>query len=480
MGFYVTDEREGRKIGMAKETIKQKNDITEGSLLPQIITFTIPLIATAILQLLFNTADTIVVGRWGGATPDECENALAAVGSCGALINLVVNLFFGLSVGAGVCVAHEMGAKRYEEVSKVVHTSVIASLACSVVVTIFGLTMARPLLSLMGTDPAVLDQAVPYMCAYFCGMPANMLYNYCAAMLRSTGDTTRPLIFLSVAGVINVVLNLVMVIVLKTGALGVGIATAVSQWVSCMLIVLFMIRTDGPCHLELRKLRIDKGKLVKIVAIGLPAGIQGTVFSFSNVLIQSSVNSFGKVVVAGNTAGSNLDCYIYATQNALYSTALTFVGQNLGAKKYDRLKKSILYCMAVVTVVGIVVGGFMYLFGEPLLRIYAPENDAIVSAGMIRLEMFGLTYFLCGLMEVGCGVLRGLGKSISPMIISLVGSCLLRVIWIYTIFRAFHTIEVLYLSYPVSWFLTALTHFIFCFVALKKMQQNKTAPQLAV
>lgn len=452
--------------------MKKQQDLTEGALLPKIITFTLPLIATAVLQLLFNTADTVVVGRWGGDTAAERETALAAVGSCGALINLIINLFFGLSVGAGVCVAHDIGAKRFDDVSRVVHTSVLASLICGVVVTVFGLVAAPTLLTMMNTEPEVLGEAVPYIRAYFCGMPANMLYNYCASMLRSSGDTTRPLAFLSVAGVANVLLNLLMVLGFHTGALGVGIATAASQWISCILIVAYMMRMDGPCRIELKKLRIDGSKLRKIVMIGLPAGIQGTLFSFSNVLIQSSINTFGKVVVAGNTAGSNLDSYIYATQNALYHTALTFVGQNVGAHKYARVRKCILWCAVVVTVVGLSIGGVMVAFGEPLLRIFAPEGGAVVEAGMTRLSILGITYFLCGLMEVGCGVMRGLGKSITPMIVSLLGSCVFRVAWVYTVFALFPTLEVLYISYPISWIITSAVHFIFCFVTLKKVQKR--------
>lgn len=453
--------------------MKTKQNLTEGALLPKIILFTLPLIATAVLQLLFNTADTVVVGRWGGSTPEECETALAAVGSCGALTNLIVNLFFGLSVGAGVCVAHDIGAKQYKEVSRVVHTSVLAALICGVVVTVFGFVMAPTLLTLMKTDPVVLDEAVPYMRAYFCGMPANMLYNYCASMMRSSGDTTRPLAFLSIAGVANVLLNLVMVLVFHAGAMGVGVATAASQWVSCILIVGYMMRMDGPCRIELKKLRIDSSKLSKIVLIGLPAGIQGTLFSFSNVLIQSSVNSFGKVVVAGNTAASNLDSYVYATQNSLYHTALTFVGQNVGAHKYQRVRKSILWCTLVVTVVGLSVGGVLVMFGKPLLHIFVPEGGAVVEAGMVRLSIMGVFYFLCGLMEVGCGVMRGLGKSITPMIVSLLGSCVFRVVWICTVFALFPTLKVLYISYPISWALTGAVHYLFCFATLKKIEKRE-------
>ena len=448
------------------------SDLTEGPLLSRIILFSLPLIATAILQLLFNTADIIVVGRWGGSTPEECETALAAVGSCGSLANLIVQLFMGLSVGAGVCVAHEIGAKRQDELESVVHTSVITALVSGVLVTVFGLIAARPLLILMKTDPAVLDEAVLYMRAYFCGMPASMVYNYCASMLRSSGDTMRPLRFLSVAGIVNVGLNLIMVLVFHMGAVGVGIATAASQWVSCVLVVRFMLRTDGPCHLEWSAMRVDRQKLKKILYIGLPAGIQGSLFALSNVLIQSSINSFGKVVVAGNTAASNLDAYIYATQNALYHAALTFVGQNVGARRYDRVRKSIVCCTAVVATVGVSVGVVTFTFGEPLLGIYAPHNPGVIEAGMVRLGILGLSYFLCGLMEVASGAMRGFGKSIAPMIVSLLGSCVFRIVWVYTVFAANPTLPVLYISYPLSWIVTGAVHYLCCFHALRGQKKE--------
>lgn len=458
---------------MAKANRKQ--DLTTGALLPKIILFTLPLIATAVLQQLFNTADTVVVGRWGGDTAAEREIALAAVGSCGALTNLIVTLFFGLSVGAGVCVAHDIGAKHYDDVERVVHTSVLASLICGVFITAFGLCMARPLLTLMGTDPEVLDEAVPYMLAYFCGMPANILYNYCASMLRSSGDTTRPLVFLSVAGVVNVVLNLVMVLVFHTGALGVGIATAASHWVACVLIVRHMICTDGPCHFEFKKLRIHKDKLRKIILIGLPSGLQGVLFSFSNVIIQSSINSLGKVAVAGNTAASNIDSYIYTTQNALYHASITFVGQNVGARKFDRVRKSAILCSAVVTVVGVVVGAVAVFFGRSLLGIFTPDGGEVVEKGMIRLSIMGITYFLCGLMEVGSGALRGIGRSMESMVISLLGSCVSRIVWIYTVFAAIGTAESLYVSYPISWAATAAALFVAFFLLLRKKEQKELA-----
>lgn len=460
---------------MSTKAIKADRDLTSGALLPKIILFTLPLIATGILQLLFNTADTVVVGRWGGETKEAREAALAAVGSCGALINLIINLFFGLSVGAGVCVAQELGARQYHEVRKTVHTSVLTAMLCGAVVAVVGFFLARPLLTLMGTEPAVLDEAVPYMRAYFVGAPANMVYNYCAAMLRSTGDTTHPLVFLSIAGAVNVCLNLVMVIVFGLGALGVGIATAASQWISCVLILRHMIRLNDHCHLDLRELKIDPVKLKKVVAIGIPAGLQGMVFSISNVLIQSSVNSFGQTTVAANTASANLTDYIYIAENSLYHAALTFVGQNAGAQNYRRVRHSIFCCAGTVTVLGIALGGLVILFGEPLLSIFAPGNESVIHIGMVRVRILSATYFTCGLMDVGSGVLRGLGKSFRAMVISLVGSCVTRIIWIYTVFAADHTLEVLYACYPLSWVLTAATHFTVAFVVLHKLEKQKQA-----
>ena len=457
---------------MAALSTKDKiRNFTEGPILSRIIFFSLPLIATSILSLLFNTADTIVVGRWGGATPEECENALAAVGSCGALINLIINLFMGLSLGSGVCIAHAIGAKRYDRVSSIVHTSVLTACILGVIISVFGFLMAEPLLILMGTEKMVLDQAVPYMQAFFCGMTANMIYNYCAAMLRSTGDTIRPLFFLSVAGVVNVVLNLIMVLGFHQGALGVGVATAASHWISCIMIIAYMLRTDGPCHLDLRQLRMDPKVLRKIIVIGIPAGIQGTLFSISNVTIQSSVNSLGKVVVAGNTASANLEGYIYATQNALYQAALTFVGQNVGARKPDRIKRVAVWCLVCVTIVGVIVSGLMALFGKQLLGLYAPGNTAVIEKGMIRLYIVGLTHFICGIMEVGCGCVRGIGKSILSMIVSLLGACVFRVIWVFTVFRLVpddikH--QTLYFSYPLSWILTAAVFFWVFAIILRK------------
>ena len=438
--------------------------MTEGPLLGKMILFALPVIASGILQLLFNTADIMVVGRFSG------DAAMAAVGCCTSIIHLVINLFIGLSVGAGVVAAHDLGAKRYDDVRRLTGTALTASLVGGVAVGLFGFFAAEPLLVLMKTPADVLPEAVPYMKAYFVGIPGCLVYNYLAAILRSSGDTRRPLFFLTAAGVVNVALNLVMVCGFGMGALGVGIATAVSQYVSAVLILIFMIRTDGPCRLA--RLSVDGEKLRRMIAVGLPAGIQSCLFSFSNVLIQSTVNGYPTAVVAGNTAAGNLEGYIYTSMNALYQTSVTFVGQNVGAGTYRRIKRITLECIAIVTVVGVVMGGGMLLLGDKLLSLYTSgeASAAVIEAGMNRLWVIVSAYFLCGVMEVGCGVMRGMGYAIQPMVVSLVGSCLFRVVWIYTVCPLFpDNIMALYFSYPISWTLTATTHLIFCYFAYRKL-----------
>ena len=442
--------------------------MTEGPLLGKMILFALPVIASGILQLLFNTADVMVVGRFAG------DAAMAAVGCCTSLIHLVINLFIGLSVGAGVVAAHDLGAKRYDDVIRLTRTALAASLVGGVAVGLFGFFAAEPLLVLMKTPTDVLPEAVPYMKAYFVGIPGCLVYNYLAAILRSSGDTRRPLFFLTAAGVVNVLLNLLMVCGFGMGALGVGIATAVSQYVSAALIVMFMIKTDGPCRLT--GLGFDGEKLRRMITVGLPAGIQSCLFSLSNVLIQSTVNGYATAVVAGNTAASNLEGYIYTSMNSLYQTSVTFVGQNVGAGKYHRIKRIGLECAAIVTVVGVVMGGGLLLFGDKLLMLYTSgdASAAVIQAGMNRLWIIVSAYFLCGLMEVGCGVMRGMGYAVCPMIVSLVGSCLLRIVWIYTVCPLYpDNITALYISYPISWVLTATTHLICCFIFYRKLVKKK-------
>lgn len=433
----------------------------EPNIYKQIILFALPMMATSVLQLLFNTADTVVVGRWGGDTPEACEAALAAVGSCGSLINLIVGLFLGLSVGADVTFAQNVGSGNREALHRTVHTAVLLSSCLGVTIGAFGFLFSGTFLSWMGTDPAAIDQATLYMKAYFCGIPAGMIYNFCAAMLRSTGDTTRPLVFLSIGGILNVFLNLLMVLVFRLGAMGVGIATAASNWVSCVLILVYMIRTDGVCHLDPGSLRFHAPTLGKILAIGLPAGIQSFVFSASNVLIQTSVNSFNSTTfVAGNTAASNLEGYVYMAQNVFYHAALTYAGQNFGAGNIPRIKKLAIACSLLVSGVGISLGSLFYLLRVPLLSIYVPGNTEAIAVGGIRMLWLVVPYFLCGLMEVSCGLIRGMGRSIPSMISSIIGSCLMRIVWILTVFQMVHTPEILYAVYPISWILTAVAQFL--------------------
>ena len=449
-----------------------KRQLTEGALLPQIIRFVLPMMAASVLQLLFNTADTIVVGRWAGDTQLECETALAAVGSCGHLIALLVNLFMGLSLGTGVCVAQAVGAKDYEDVEKTVHTSVPLGFLCGLALTVMGLFLAEPLLVLMGTEPQVLGQAVPYMRAYFCGMPASLVYNYCAAALRSTGDTTRPMIFLTASGIVNVLLNLVMVLVFRLGAVGVGIATAASHWVSAFCVIVYMRRTDGPCRLHWKKLKLRRDKLLTVLRIGIPASIQNIMFNISNVLIQSSVNSLGQVAVAGNAAAANLNSYVYAVQSTLPQAAMTFTGQNLGARKYERIKKSVWLCVALGAFAGCFLGGVMFVFGRPLLSLYAPGNEAVIAMGMKRMAMIGCAYFLLAMVEVGLSMLRGMGQSVLPTVTTLVGTCALRVVWVLTLFPQKPKLETLYLSYPVSWILTGIFTFFCCVRFYRKSKRE--------
>ncbi len=446
-------------------------DMTEGPILGKMIRFALPLMLSSILQLLFNAADVIVVGRFAGS------EALAAVGSTGSLINLLINLFIGLSVGTNVIVARYLGAHDYDNCQESVHTSILLSVIGGSALIFIGLFFAKPLLTLMGSPKDVLPQASLYMQIYFVGMPMNMLYNFGSAIMRSTGDTKRPMFFLIISGIINVCLNLFMVIVLHMGVAGVAIATVVSQTVSALLTLIALMRTDGFCRVDLRKLKIHKDKLLAMIHVGLPAGLQGIVFSISNVLIQSSVNSFGSTVMAGNTAASNIEGFVYVAMNAMYQTALSFASQNLGAKKYDRLNKIMIQSVATVAVIGLVIGPLAYAFGRQLLGIYS-ESEEVIRYGLVRMRIIANTYFLCGIMDVMVGNLRGMGYSISPMIISLTGACGTRVIWILTVFAAYHDLNVLYSCYPLSWFLTAVAHII-CYIIVKRKFDKKVKAEEA-
>ncbi len=453
------------------EKVKKKGqgyqiDMVHGPLAGKLLVFAIPLMLSSILQLLFNAADVIVVGRWSGS------QSLAAVGSNTSLINLMVNLFVGFSVGTNVVVARDLGAGREEDVRDSVHTSIALSLISGVALMGLGLLLSRQMLELMGSPEDVIDLAALYLRIYFCGMPGNMLYNFGAAILRAQGDTKRPLYFLTAAGIINVILNLVFVIVFHMDVAGVALATIISQYVSAILVLLTLMRDKGPLRVDLRALRLDMKVVRRILQVGLPAGFQGMVFSISNVVIQSSINSFGSTVVAGSAASSNIEGFVYAGMNAFYQTALTFTSQNYGACECKRVDRIMGLCLLYSGLIGLVLGNLAYLFGYPLGSIYAPGQEEVIAQAVDRLSICCTTYFLCGLMDTQVGVLRGIGYSVVPMIVSLVGSCALRLLWVATIFQLNRTPEMLYLSYPVSWAITAATHFVF-FLFIRKRAYAK-------
>ncbi|MBP3399112.1 MAG: MATE family efflux transporter [Erysipelotrichaceae bacterium] len=439
-------------------------DMIHGPLFSKLLIYALPLVLSGVLQLLFNAADIVIVGRFSG------NHALAAVGSTGALINLLVNLFIGVSIGANVLVARYCGARDEENAQDTVHTAMAVSLIGGVVMIFVGFFLAKPLLELMGTPVDVIEDAALYMRIYFAGMPAFMVYNFGSAILRAIGDTRRPLYFLSVAGIINVVFNLIFVIVFHMGVAGVALATIISQGISAVLVVLCLLKTEGMCQIHKDKLKIHGDKLKMMLQIGLPAGLQGCVFSISNVLIQSSINSFGSIAMAGNTAASNIEGFVYTGMNAIYQTCLSFTSQNLGAKQVKRIKKILMYCLMIVSVIGLVLGQGAYYLGEYLLGIYSSDPE-VIQYGLIRLSLVCAPYFLCGMMDVMTGVMRGLGYSVMPMLVSLTGACAFRVIWIYTIFQMSHTLKTLYVSYPISWTLTFSVHFICFLFAYHKLKK---------
>ena len=437
-----------------------------GSLTVKIIRFVIPLMLTGILQLLYNAADSVVVGRF------ESSDALAAVTSVGSLINLLVNLFMGLSVGTSVAVAHDWGAKDYEGVSRTIHTSYLISFIGGILVSAVGIAFSGQFLVWMKSDPAVLPLSIRYLRIYFVGTTANMAYNFGASVLRSVGDTRRPLYFLAVSGLVNVILNLIFVIVFRMGVDGVAWATVASQVLSAAFVIIYMMKVQTPIHFDWRKLKLHPDKLKKIVLVGLPAGLQGTVFSISNVIIQSSVNSFGNVVMAGNGAAASIEGFTYIAMNSFYHASLTFVGQFVGARKLERINGVIFRCLGLVTAVGLFIGVLSYVFAHPLLSIYLPNDPGAVEYGRTRLLYLAVPYFLCGMMEVMVGGQRGMGLSLLPMINALLGSCVLRIVWIVTIFAAHHTLFMLYISYPVSWLVTTLAHSVVYAVRLRKLRRE--------
>lgn len=436
-------------------------DMCTGPILKKVIVFSVPLMLTGVLQLLYNAADIIVVGQYTG------KEALAAVGSTASLINLLINVFMGLSVGTSVAVAQQYGAGDHRAVGDTVHTSMALALVCGVGVGLIGVLLAEPLLSWMGSPREVLAPSALYMRIYFVGMPVNMLYTFGSAILRAVGDTRRPLIFLSVAGVVNVVLNLVFVIVFHMGVAGVALATIIAQAISAVLVVRSLMQRPTSIRYEPRRTRMERAALKQIFSVGLPAGLQGSLFSISNVLIQSSINSLGSVVMAGAAASANLEGFVYTSMNSIYQACLTFVGQNRGARQFRRVRRTLWVCLGVVFGVGVAMGGLFTLFAPQLISIYN-TNPEVIRQGALRMTVICSTYFLCGLMEVSVGQLRGLGYSMLPMVSTLTGVCGFRILWVYTVFPLFPTLVTLSWSYSVSWLIT----FLFQIVTYAVIQRN--------
>lgn len=443
-------------------------NMTEGPLWNKIIVYVIPLMLSGILQLLYNAADNVVVGRYAA----DGKAALAAVSSTGSLINLIVNLFIGLSVGTSIAVAKYTGAKSGRDVSETVQTSVAISVLFGLALVFIGVCFAKPMLRLMDSPDDVIDLAAVYLRIYFAGMPFNMAYNFGSAVLRAVGDTKRPMYILMLSGAVNVVLNLFFVIVLHIDVAGVALATIISQAISAVLVIACLVRNQGDTHLDIRRMKIYPAKLKELAACGLPAGMQGMMFSISNVMIQSNVNSFGSAVMAGNGAAGNIEGFVYIVMNAMYQGCLAFVGQNFGARKYKRIKRSLLLCLLYVTVLGIIFGVSLYHIGDTLLGIYNPERDTeIIGAGMTRLAIVCVWYFLDGQMDVISGAMRGMQKTILPMVVTMMGACVLRIIWMATIYKLYPTLKVLYVCYPVSWTLTTAVHAI-CFTVVYKKEKH--------
>ena len=441
--------------------------MTEGSIVKKLLQFSVPLIFSSLLQILFNTADVIVVGRFAG------DNSLGAVGSTGSLINLMVNLFVGLSVGTTVVAANFFGAGKKSELNETVHTAILLSLISGIILTIFGVVGAKQILQWMQSPKEILDLATQYLQIYFGGIISTMIYNFGSALLRAKGDTKRPLYILFFAGIINVILNLIFVILFKMDVAGVALATVISQTISAFLVVRCLLKETEEFKLDLKQLKINPQILIRIIKIGVPAGLQGIIFSLSNVIIQSSINSFGAIVIAGNSAALNIENFIFTGMNGFSQGTLTFISQNFGAKKYQRINKTIIIALFCVFLVGFVFGNLTVIFGRKLLSFFTTSPE-VIESGISRLKIICATYALCGMMDVMGNAIRGIGHSVLPMIITLLGACGIRLLWISTIFLIpkFHSCTTIFVSYPISWTVTFIAHII-CFFIVKKKEFSK-------
>lgn len=439
---------------------KYEIDMCNGSLLDKLIAFSIPLMLSGILQLLFNAVDIIVVGQYTGS------NALAAVGSTTALINVFVNLFIGISLGVNVLAARYYAAGQEKEMSETVHTAITLALISGMMMAVIGIALAKGALTLMDTPADVLPLATLYMRIYFIGMPFFMLYNYGAAILRAVGDTRRPLFFLVISGLINVVLNLVLVRQFHMGVAGVAIATVISQFVSCVLVLRCLITSKSSYQLHIAKLGMKAYYVKQIFKVGIPAGIQSVIINFSNVLLQSSVNAFGYLAMAGYTAANNILGFLYASVNAITQACMSFTSQNYSVGKYKRMDRILLECLGLTVTISLILGGGSYLFGHTLLHIYTKSAD-VVACGMDIMLYTTVTYFLCGIMDLIPGAMRGMGHSTVPMLLSVIGTVGTRIVWIYLVFPYHRTLDFLFISYPVSWLLTIVMQVI-CFYFVRK------------
>jgi len=447
---------------VAKQPKSYEIDMLNGPLTGKLLLFALPLMLSSLLQLLFNAADVVVVGRFAG------KEALAAVGSTGSLINLFVNFFIGLSIGTNVMVARDIGSGQESYISRGVHTAISLALISGAFLMAAGTLLAKYMLVLMQSPPDVIDLSALYLRIYFLGTPGTMLYNFGSAILRAQGDTRRPLYFLTAAGIINVLLNLVFVIPLQMSVAGVALATIISQYISAALVLMTLMRDKGLLHLDLRQLCLDKRAVKRILKVGVPSGLQSIMFSLSNVVVQSSINSFqSTAIVAGSATCGNIEGFIYAGIHAFQQTSLTFSSQNYGANQCKRVDKVLGLCMLYAVIYGIVVGNLAYVFGHPLASIYSPGEEEVIAEALQRMRITSTTYFLCGIMDVFSGTLRGMGYSLLPMIISLVGACGIRLLWVSFIFPIYHTPTGLFLCYPFSWALTSAAYCVFFFLIRK-------------
>ena len=440
-------------------------DMTKGPFLKKILIFSLPLMLTGLLQLAYNSADVIVVGRFVG------KEALAAVGSTGSLVNLFLNVFLGLSMGAGVMVARHIGERDEKTVHECVHTAMLMSVICGFFIGAVGFLASPFMLRLMAVPDDVIELASLYLRIYFLGSPGLLAYNFGASIIRATGDTKRPLYILTFSGLVNVVLNLILIIVFNMGVSGVAIATIVSQYLSAIFIVIYLMRMPNACRLVIGRLKIYKDELRSIIRLGLPAGVQNSLFSVSNVIIQSTVNSFGSVAMAGIAAGSNFDSYVYTCTNAVAQTTMTFTSQNMGAKKYSNIGKVYRYCILITLVVGIGMGSVGSIFGDWIVCLFS-DDPQVIEIGAQRLALIMPFYFFCSLMDVAASQIRGMGKSFEPMIVSLVGACGIRLFWIYFILPLNRTLMFLYWAYPVSWAVTFFAQFAMYFILKRRMFEN--------